>query len=133
MHRAFAARLEFPRYYGYNLDALNACLIDLDIPETGGGIRPQRRTRRGSWPCRSWPRAGNVEPQRQLNKEQIDALRAEMERASLALPKARKLADLPEGRYPITYSADFIMTAFPHVENVREVVKLLVFDAMLRS
>jgi hypothetical protein len=74
-----------------------------------------------------------LEPQRQLNKEQIDALRAEMERASLALPKARNLADLPEGRYPITYSADFMMTAFPHVQNVHEVTKLLVLDAMLQS
>src|SRR5947209_19905794 len=36
MHRALAARLEFPGYYGHNLDALNDCLGDLDIPEAGG-------------------------------------------------------------------------------------------------
>jgi RNAse (barnase) inhibitor barstar len=36
MHRALAARLEFPAYYGHNLDALNDCLGDIDIPEAGG-------------------------------------------------------------------------------------------------
>ncbi|MDY3551298.1 barstar family protein [Gemmata sp. JC717] len=33
MHRAFAAGLEFPSYYGRNLNALNDCLRDIDIPE----------------------------------------------------------------------------------------------------
>jgi RNAse (barnase) inhibitor barstar len=36
MHREFATRLEFPAYYGRNLDALNDCLGDLDIPEAAG-------------------------------------------------------------------------------------------------
>ena len=36
MHRALAARLEFPGYYGHNLNALNDCLSDIDIPEAGG-------------------------------------------------------------------------------------------------
>lgn len=36
MHEAFAARLEFPSYYGRNLDALNDCLSDIDIPEAAG-------------------------------------------------------------------------------------------------
>ncbi|WP_020469670.1 barstar family protein [Zavarzinella formosa] len=36
MHRALATGLEFPAYYGHNLDALNDCLGDLDVPEAGG-------------------------------------------------------------------------------------------------
>ena len=36
MHRAFQAGLRFPEYYGHNLDALNDCLADLDIPDPGG-------------------------------------------------------------------------------------------------
>ncbi|WP_081471832.1 barstar family protein [Gemmata obscuriglobus] len=36
MHREVAARLEFPGYYGRNLNALNDCLGDIDIPEAGG-------------------------------------------------------------------------------------------------
>src|SRR5262249_39618664 len=74
-----------------------------------------------------------LEPQRELNKEQIDALRAEMERASLALPKARKLVDLPDGRYPTTSSEDFISTPLPDTQDAREVARLLAFDAMLHS
>lgn len=36
MHRAVAAELAFPDYYGENLDALNECMSCLDIPEAGG-------------------------------------------------------------------------------------------------
>jgi RNAse (barnase) inhibitor barstar len=36
MHRDLSARLQFPGYYGHNLNALNDCLGDLDIPEAGG-------------------------------------------------------------------------------------------------
>ncbi|HEY7154459.1 MAG TPA: hypothetical protein VH575_10915, partial [Gemmataceae bacterium] len=75
----------------------------------------------------------SLEPQRQLSKEQIDALRVEMERASLAVPKARKLADMPEGRYPITYAEDFYSTLLPHIQNAREVAHLLAYDALLQS
>lgn len=36
MHRAFAAALSFPDYYGMNLDALNDCLSDIDVRDDGG-------------------------------------------------------------------------------------------------
>jgi RNAse (barnase) inhibitor barstar len=35
-HRAIAAVLRFPGYYGHNLNALNDCLSDIEIPEEGG-------------------------------------------------------------------------------------------------
>jgi RNAse (barnase) inhibitor barstar len=35
-HRAVAAELRFPGYYGHNLHALNDCLSDIEIPEEGG-------------------------------------------------------------------------------------------------
>ena len=74
-----------------------------------------------------------LEPQRQLNEEQIEILRAELERASRALDKARTLADKPEGRYPITYSADFISTLLPHIQDTREVGSLLANDVLLQA
>src|SRR5262249_23491670 len=36
MHRAFAAALSFPDYYGMNLDALNDCMSEVDVPADGG-------------------------------------------------------------------------------------------------
>jgi RNAse (barnase) inhibitor barstar len=38
MHEALAAGLEFPDYYGRNLDALNDCLSDIEIPEESGRV-----------------------------------------------------------------------------------------------
>ena len=36
MHQAFAYQLEFPNYYGRNLDALNDCMSDLEIRDHSG-------------------------------------------------------------------------------------------------
>ena len=38
MHEELASRLEFPGYYGKNLDALNDCLSDMPVPDNGGRI-----------------------------------------------------------------------------------------------
>src|SRR5687767_9078982 len=38
MHEEFANRLEFPDYYGKNLDALNDCLSEVFVPESGGRV-----------------------------------------------------------------------------------------------
>jgi hypothetical protein len=75
----------------------------------------------------------SLEPQRQLNDEEMVALRAEITRAVGALAEARKLDDLPAGRYPITYSPDFISTLLPHTQDARVIADLLAKDAMLRS
>jgi hypothetical protein len=68
-----------------------------------------------------------------LNEHQVNALRVELERAKLALLEARKLADLPNGRYPIVWSRDFSGTLLPHVDDVRRVAGLLQYDARLRA
>jgi RNAse (barnase) inhibitor barstar len=36
MHRALAATLAFPDYYGMNLDAMNDCMGDVKVPAEGG-------------------------------------------------------------------------------------------------
>lgn len=36
MHDGLADALAFPDYYGRNLNALDECLVDLDIPDPGG-------------------------------------------------------------------------------------------------
>jgi RNAse (barnase) inhibitor barstar len=35
-HLDVARTLQFPHYYGQNFNALNDCLTDLEVPETGG-------------------------------------------------------------------------------------------------
>jgi hypothetical protein len=74
-----------------------------------------------------------LEPQRQLSKEQIEALKAELKRAADALAEARKLADRPQGRFPINYSVDFVGTLLPDIQGTREVARLLGYDSMLRA
>src|SRR5437660_1454383 len=45
----------------------------------------------------------------------------------------RKLADLPKGRHPITYAANFFTTIFTNIQDVRQIATLLADDALLRA
>jgi hypothetical protein len=72
-------------------------------------------------------------PQQQLCEEHIVALYDHLERAASALAEARKLADMPQGRYPIVYSSDIITTLVPHLEAVGEIANLLANDALFRA
>jgi hypothetical protein len=75
-------------------------------------------------------------PPVQLGTEQIAALRAELERARPALEKARKLADMPKGRFKINWPSDpaaVLGTPLPPVQRLRDVGNLLTYDAMLRA
>ena len=38
MHEALSSGLEFPDYYGRNLNALNDCISDIEISEEGGRV-----------------------------------------------------------------------------------------------
>ena len=38
MHGELSSRLEFPGYYGRNLNALNDCISDLEVPDEGGRV-----------------------------------------------------------------------------------------------
>jgi hypothetical protein len=91
-----------------------------DPPDAGPNRQPLRRAS-GTW------------SRRQLNDEQATALRTEMARAAAALAEARKMAERTEGRYPITYSADWITTLMPHQQVAREIAALLANDALLRA
>lgn len=37
-HKSVSQTFKFPEYYGENLDALNDCLIDIEIPLTSGAL-----------------------------------------------------------------------------------------------
>ncbi len=76
---------------------------------------------------------GDIAPPLQLNEPQINALRAELKRAEPALAKARKLASMPNGRYAIAWSRDYIGTLLPQVQDARGICNLLAYDAVLKA
>jgi hypothetical protein len=74
-----------------------------------------------------------LKPNEALTPADRAVMRAEMERAADAIQEARKLIDQPRGRYPITYSQDYIGTMLPGIQDCREVARLLQYDALFRA
>src|SRR5439155_5253804 len=66
----------------------------------------------------------------QLDAAQVKALREEMEKATMAVAEARKLADLPHGRFPLQWAPDSISTILQS-QDAREAANLLRFDVLL--
>jgi hypothetical protein len=60
-------------------------------------------------------------------------VRTELGKAAPALAAARRLADMPRGRYAITWAPDGIGTLMPHLEKARNVAGLLRLDVALRA
>jgi hypothetical protein len=75
----------------------------------------------------------DLKPERQLNALQIKALDEDLKKAEPALHEARKLKDLPNGRFPIVWSPDGIGTRIPHVQDARTIAQLLANDVLLRA
>jgi hypothetical protein len=69
-------------------------------------------------------------PQQSLNEKQSRELGDELEKASAAVAAARRLAEMPRGRYKLVWSNDAILTLLPHLHAVREVSRLLWLDAV---
>jgi hypothetical protein len=90
-----------------------------------------------TWPTDDGPaldlKFDDVPPPTQLSPPQTRALAAVLADARPALAEARRLSDLPTGRYPITYSQDFISTARPYLDSIRALTPLLSFDVLLRA
>lgn len=128
------------------------------VPDAENSARPVAAAKHlfpEKWPFWDWPDAAtdqsggppgapdkhkaladglqDLEPQRQLNDEQLTALHTEVLRAAEALAEARKLTGLTGGRHRITYSSDWISTRMPHLQDAREVCHLLTWDALVRA
>ncbi len=65
-------------------------------------------------------------PPVQLSAEQTNVLRGEFEGAAVGLTRARRLLNLPRGRFPVAFSGE-------QVAPVRGTIRLLEFDATLRA
>jgi hypothetical protein len=70
-------------------------------------------------------------PNAQLNMQQSELIRSQLAKIAKPLEEARKLKDMPRGRFPITYTDDFIGTLIPDHQDSRTLVEWLQHDAML--
>lgn len=73
----------------------------------------------------------NLAPEVQLNEQQAAYVRKRIDALKKAAVESRKLKDMPDGRFPINYSVDFIRTVI-HGQDVRGVIEILQWDAALR-
>jgi hypothetical protein len=72
----------------------------------------------------------DLPPPQCLDEEQSQELSDELEKVSAAVFAARRLAEMPRGRYSVVWSNDAIFTPLPHLDAVREVSRLLWLDAV---
>jgi hypothetical protein len=69
-----------------------------------------------------------------LDEVQVVALRSELKRAQQALQTAHRIAELPKGRYRLSWTGDFVRNPnVGHVQDPRKVTELLSYDARLRA
>lgn len=69
----------------------------------------------------------------QLNPQQMELIREAFDKAPEALIEARKLQDMPNGRFALTWAADGLTFLLPDQQDVRQACDLLMHDAMLRA
>jgi uncharacterized coiled-coil protein SlyX len=67
----------------------------------------------------------------QLNAQQVQLIRTEFAKVPGQIEAARTLKDMPEGRFPLTYSDGWIATLIPHHHGAREIADWLKHDAWL--
>jgi hypothetical protein len=75
----------------------------------------------------------DLAPARQLNPEQLDLIRDRLDSLGESLQEARRLRDLPYGRYPLVYASDIYSTLIPDQADSRIVGDWLQHDAYARA
>jgi hypothetical protein len=78
-------------------------------------------------------RLADLPPLERPDEADLNQLRVELAKVAAALEKARQLADRPLGRYAVAWSQDLIGTLVPHLQQAREVARMLTLDALLRA
>jgi hypothetical protein len=94
-----------------------------------------------SWP--SWPLQPNesltefenrlqvLSPPHSLSTRQSEILQRALSSAKAAVDAALRMSDMPNGRYAIVYTPDYVSTAVPHGMIIRRVAHLLAYEAVL--
>jgi len=78
-------------------------------------------------------RLHNPDPPVLLSQRHLKILRDELTRAAPALAEAHKILALPHGRYPITYTKDYISTPLPYIQDARSCANWFAYEATLRA
>ncbi len=75
----------------------------------------------------------DLPPETRLDDADGTRLRDELNELQIALREARKLADLPKGRYPTAYEADVGQMRFGSAQHMRLIVSLLELDVLSQA
>src|SRR5262249_45972468 len=70
-------------------------------------------------------------PNAELNEQQVQFLRVELARLGKALDEARRLKDMPRGRFPFNISDDYFSTVLTDQQKVRTLADWLKHDACM--
>jgi hypothetical protein len=111
-------------------DADNAALQIRAVKRLIPGVNP------GAWASKEdfYRLFYDLPKQYQLDAKQLQALREEMARATAAVAAARKLADMPHGRFPIADPSDWLSTPIAgDAQDARQIADLLAWDTRLLS
>ena len=82
----------------------------------------------------NWPRRmRDLKPNQALTPAERAEMRPEMEPASPSSRRRLASSSATAGRYPITYSKDYISTLLPNIQDTRMVAYVLQYDAMFRT
>jgi hypothetical protein len=73
----------------------------------------------------------NLPPTARLNSQQLELIRSQLGGIAKPLAGARRLKDMPRGRFPVEYSNDFISTPIGAYQSARSVADWLRHDAYL--
>jgi hypothetical protein len=122
---------------GWRLEDLEASrAVYPDAENAALQVRAAKRLMPGAWASKEdfYRLFYDLPKQVQLDAEQRQALREEMARATAAVALARKLADMPHGRYPILDPSSGLSTPIAgDAQDARQIADLLAWDARLLS
>jgi ABC-type transport system involved in multi-copper enzyme maturation permease subunit len=86
------------------------------------------------WPTQDLvPQLDDLPPQTRLSRQHWLGITSDLEDVEEVLPVLAPLADMPEGRYVVTWSRNPLGTMLPHLDAQYKVGLLLRFDLMLRA
>jgi hypothetical protein len=151
-----AGNYAYQRYQGHKTqEPLDAAIKELDRTDPGWRLQDVERARAAvpadsnsalvvadalealpkGWqqPPKALRQLADRPPQYQLDDQETALLRSELEKTAQALQKAREIADLPYGRYPLDYQHSNGHPPLPQVRKTPTIVSMLLLDALAQT